>query len=171
MLIIAGAPVLSRSGLHIGALCFFCGCAPATYLKQYLHKGEEAAFVAGRGGDALRIAGQVVCVAICADITHDEHASEAARRGANIYAASCCLTHSGYATDAALLAGYAREHRMAVMMANYGAATGGWMSAGRSAVWSMTGALLAQGPADGEAVVVAKSGGVSRMSENVAPAT
>ena len=66
------------------------------------------------------------------------------------------ITPDGYDTDAALLEGYAREHRMAVLMANYGAATSEWRSAGRSAIWSHTGRLLTRGPAEGEAVVVAR---------------
>ncbi|MEI7768514.1 MAG: carbon-nitrogen hydrolase family protein [Chloroflexales bacterium] len=155
VVIIAGAPIPSPSGLHIGALCFAPHRAVTTYLKRYLHAGEEVTFTAGSGGDALRVAGQVVCVAICADITHAEHAQTAVTQGAGIYAASCFITPGGYATDAGLLVGYARKHRMAVLMANYGVPTGGWMAAGRSAIWSRKGDLLACGPAEGEAVIVA----------------
>jgi predicted amidohydrolase len=154
IVIIAGAPVLSPAGLHIGALCFAPGRTPTTYLKRHLHAGEEVAFTAGAGGDPLTIDGQTVCIAICADITHAAHAQAAAAQGATIYAASCFITPGGYATDAGLLAGYAREHRMAVLMANYGAPSGGWLAAGRSAIWSPDGALLAAGPEAGEAVVV-----------------
>jgi predicted amidohydrolase len=156
LVIIAGAPVVSERGLHIGAFCFLPGLGLVTYLKQHLHEGEETAFVPGDGGDAMRIGGQVVCVAICADITHAEHACAAAARGADIYAASCFITPGGYGTDSELLAGYAREHRMTVLMANYGSVTSEWPSAGRSAIWSNTGALLACGPSEGESVVVAK---------------
>jgi predicted amidohydrolase len=123
--------------------------------RRSCHAGEEVAFTAGSGGDALQVAGQVVCIAICADITHAEHAQTAATQGADIYATSCFITPGGYATDAGLLVGYVREHRMAVLLANYGAPTGGWMAAGRSAIWSRKGALLACGPAEGEAVIVA----------------
>jgi len=118
LLVIAGAPVVSVRGLHIGALCFLPGLGLVTYLKRYLHEGEEVAFVPGDGGHAVRIGGQVVCVAICADITHGEHAYAAAARGADIYAASCFITPGGYRADSELLAGYAREHRMTVLMAN-----------------------------------------------------
>ena len=45
------------------------------------------------------------------------------------------ISENGYAHDAALLRGYAREHRMPVAMANHGGVTGGWQSAGRSALW------------------------------------
>lgn len=156
IVIVVGAPVVSTAGLHIGALCFAPGRAPATYLKRHLHDGEEVAFTAGAGGDPLTIDGHTVCIAICADIAHAAHAQAAAEQGATIYAASCFITPGGYATDAGLLAGYAREHRMAVLLANYGAPTGGWLAAGRSAIWSPEGALLATGPEAGEAVVVAQ---------------
>jgi predicted amidohydrolase len=156
LLVIAGAPVLSPRGLHIGALCFTPHRAAAVSLKRFLHDGEERAFTPGQSGPPLPVAGQVVCVAICADITHPEHARDAADQGATIYAASCFLTPAGYAADTTLLERYACEHGMAVLMANYGAPSGEWPSAGRSAIWSRDGALLACGPADGEAVVVAQ---------------
>jgi predicted amidohydrolase len=153
--LIAGAPVQSPEGLLIGALCYAPGRAPITYSKRFLHEGEEIAFVAGRGGLPLQMQDRLVCIAICAEIAHAEHAQEAAERGADVYAASCFITPAGYAHDSALLEGYARAHRMVVVMANYGAATGGWMSAGGSAIWSAEGNLLARGPDEGEAVVVA----------------
>ena len=42
---------------------------------------------------------------------------------------------------------------MVVLMANFGAATSEWPSAGQSAIWSNDGALLACGPTEGEAIV------------------
>jgi NAD+ synthase (glutamine-hydrolysing) len=44
---------------------------------------------------------------------------------------------------------------MAVVFANFGGATGGLASAGRSAIWSETGELLAQLDAAGAGIVVA----------------
>ena len=155
IVIVAGAPIESEHGLHIGALCFAPRRPAVTYSKRFLHAGEDQAFAPGNGGDPLSVHDHVVGIAICAEITHPEHASEAARRGASIYAASCFITPNGYAYDTNLLAGYAREHRMMVLMANFGNGNGTWMSAGGSAIWSHTGALLIQGPPQGEAVVVA----------------
>lgn len=157
IVIVAGTPVESASGLHIGALCFVPGRGATTYTKRYLHPGEEKTFAPGIGGEPLVISDHVVSVAICAEITHPEHAAEAAHRGADIYAASCFITPGGYACDSGLLVGYAREHGMTVLMANFGTGNGTWPSAGRSAIWSDTGALLIQGPTDGEAVLVAKA--------------
>jgi predicted amidohydrolase len=168
ILIIAGAPIASPWGLHIGALCFIPRRGVSTYTKQYLHEGEETAFVAGEGGDAIRVDNQLVCLAICAEITHADHAREASDNGAHVYAASCFITPSGYAYDAGILQRYAREHGFMVLMANYGAPTGGWQSAGRSAIWSATGELLACAPGEGEAVIVAN---VARDSEVEAAVT
>jgi predicted amidohydrolase len=154
--IVVGAPLISPHGLEIGSICFVPRREPMTYSKRFLHEGEENAFVPGPGGLPLSIRGETVCLAICADTTHPEHARAAALRGAGLYAASSFITPEGYAADAAQLAGYAAEHGMSVLMANYGSRTGGWESAGRSAIWSLAGTLLAQAPPRGEHVLVAE---------------
>jgi predicted amidohydrolase len=162
--IVAGAPLESARGLQIGALCFSPHRSPVTYSKRFLHEGEEIAFVPGLGGEPLMVGSESIGIAICAEITHPEHAQEAARRGASIYAASCFITPDGYARDAALLAEYAVRHRMAVLMANYGAATSAWKSAGRSAIWSAGGKLLARAATEGEEIVVAELGAATVQS-------
>lgn len=161
IVIVAGAPIESADGLHIGALCFSPRRCVVTYSKRFLHEGEEQTFAPGVGGDPLSIHDHVVGIAICAEITHAEHAARAAERGANIYAASCFITPNGYAYDTNFLAGYARLHHMMVLMANFGNGNGTWLSAGRSAIWSHTGALLIEGPPQGEAILIART--------NVAP--
>nr|BFE89615.1 hypothetical protein GCM10020185_01510 [Pseudomonas brassicacearum subsp. brassicacearum] len=45
---------------------------------------------------------------------------------------------------------------MTVLMANHGGATGGWESAGRSAIWGPDGSLLAAAPGTGELLVIAR---------------
>jgi predicted amidohydrolase len=154
--LVVGAPVLSSAGLHIGALIFAPHQAVRTHLKVHLHPGEEVAFVPGPPSEPLRLGAEVVGLAICADITHPEHAQTAAALGSTIYAAGCFLTPTGYATDSQLLGGYARRYGLTVLMANFGAPSGRWPSAGRSAIWSPQGHLLVQGPAAGAAVLLAR---------------
>jgi predicted amidohydrolase len=161
IVIVAGAPIVSENGLHIGALCFSPRRPVVTYSKRFLHEGEEKTFVPGAGGDPLSIHDHIVGLAICAEIAHAEHACESARRGSDIYAASCFITPHGYAYDTRLLAGHAREHRMMVLMANFGNGNETWMSAGRSAIWSPTGTLLIEAPPTGEALLIAKTGGAA----------
>ena len=155
--IIAGAPVESLQGLHIGALCFAPRRPVEIRTKRFLHPGEEKTFAPGVEGKPLALDDHLIGVAICAEITHAEHAASAARNGADIYAASCFITPNGYEVDTGLLAGYAREHRMMVLMANFGTGNGTWNSAGRSAIWSHEGTLLIQGPPEGEAILIAKT--------------
>lgn len=155
ILISVGAPIASSAGLHIGAFNFVPSAGIQVYLKRYLHEGEEVAFTAGQGGAILTRLGQTVSLAICAEITHPAHAQAAADAGTTLYAASCFITPQGYAHDAGLLQGYARAHGMAILLANYGAPTGGWEAAGRSAIWDKNGNVLAVAPERGEALITA----------------
>ena len=145
----------SSDGLHIGALSFVPHAGVMTYLKEYPHHSEAIAFAPGRGGDLLDVSDQNVALAICADLTHPEHAQAAVQAGATMYAASCFLTESGYAKDADLLKRYATEYGIVVIMANYGTPMGEWSSAGRSAIWSGDGSLIACAPPTGAALVIA----------------
>nr|WP_175800168.1 carbon-nitrogen hydrolase family protein [Burkholderia anthina] len=156
---VVGAPVRfdGEGDVYIGA--FTLGPASLrVHTKQHLHPGEDAVFTAGESGPAEIVDGIPVALAICADFSQASHAASAAQAGARLYAASALITDNGYAHDTALLARYAADHDMAVLMANHGGATGGWTPAGRSAVWAEGGArvVAAQGP--GDALVMATKG-------------
>ncbi len=156
MTVVAGAPVMGAGDeLHLAALVFRPDGSVHTYAKEHLHAGEERFFVRGRGGLTLPVADATVALAICADTTHPEHPASAAARGATVYAAGVLITEDGYACDTAQMEQYAREHRMAVLMANHGAPTGGWVPAGKSAIWSEDGGLVAASPGTDEALVIA----------------
>lgn len=154
--IVTGAPLRTAGHPAIAALSFLPAGDIAVYTKQYLHPGEEAAFSAGSGGAALALGGAHVALAVCAEIAHAGHAARAAQAGAGLYAASVLVSEAGYAADAALLQGYARTHRMPVAMANHGGPTGGWASAGRSAVWDENGEVVVAADGAGECVLLAE---------------
>jgi predicted amidohydrolase len=142
IVVVAGAPVASPNGLCIGAIVYHAdGCA-TTHSKQYPTATEQTTFVPGPGGATLALGGELVGLAICADVTHAEHARDAASRGATVYAAGALFSVEDYATDAAHL-----QRR---------APAGGYLSAGQSAAWSTSGELLASAPPDGEALVLAE---------------
>ena len=73
-----------------------------------------------------------------------------------MYAAGVLISEGGYATDSALLQGYAAEHGLLVLMANHGGPSGGYVCAGRSAIWADDGSLLAAVPGVGDALVIAR---------------
>ena len=155
---VVGMPIRlsDDSPVLIGALVLAADGSLAVYSKQHLHPGEEVAFAPGAGGAPLIVGDNTIALAVCADFSHASHAAAAAEVGANIYAAGVLITAGGYAADSALLQGYAREHGMLVLMANHGGATGGWESAGRSAIWAADGRLLAAAPGTGDALVIAR---------------
>jgi predicted amidohydrolase len=159
MTAIAGLPLRAETAdkPFIAAFILHPDGSVTVQTKQYLHPGEEHYFSAGTGGPLLDAGGMPLALAICADFVQPAHAAAAASAGARIYAASALIGESGYPPDSALLQGYARRHRMAVLLANHGGPTGGWISAGRSAFWDERGRLVAAtaGPGD-ELLVVSR---------------
>jgi predicted amidohydrolase len=159
MTILVGAPLLDAGAALpcIGSITLRPDSSSATYRKQYLHSGEEVHAQPGpTGAHAHALHGQRYVEAICADTTHPEHARAAAEAGATLYAAGVLISTAGYATDAALLQRYARDHNMAVLMANHAAPSGGYASAGQSAIWAPGGTLIAQADGPGDYLVIAE---------------
>jgi predicted amidohydrolase len=155
MTVVVGAPMLNhKDELHIAAFAIRHDGSVLTYTKVYVHQSEEEVFTSGPGGPALIVEGATVALAICADATHPQHAASAAARGANVYAVGVMITEDGYARKVALLRNYAQEHKMAVLMANYSGATGGEISAGKSALWSEDGQLVVASTGAEEALVI-----------------
>ncbi|MCF5544164.1 carbon-nitrogen hydrolase family protein [Pseudomonas salomonii] len=161
MTAVVGMPIrLSpETGVFVAALVLGADGSLAVYTKQHLHPGEEVAFVAGQGGAALEWADDRIALAVCADFSHASHPRLAAESGATVYAAGVLISEGGYATDSALLQGYAAEHRMLVLMANHGGPSGDYTCAGRSAIWAADGRLLAGAPGIGEALVIGRRDG------------
>lgn len=155
---VVGMPIRlsDDSPVLIGALVLGADGSLGVYSKQHLHPGEEVAFAPGTGGSTLKIGTDTVALAVCADFCHASHAAAAAEQGADLYAAGVLITENGYAPDTEILQGYAGTHSMTVLMANHGGATGGWVSAGRSAIWASDGSLIAAAPGTGSLLVVAR---------------
>jgi predicted amidohydrolase len=136
-------------------------------VKRGIHEHEETVRRAvvhavdspGAKGCVIDVRGRSVGLAICADTTHPSHAEAAARNGATVYAAGVLITERGYEADAALMRRYAKDHRMAVIMANYGVTDDGRNAIGKSAVWDTEGELVVSAPEEGEALVIAETTG------------
>jgi predicted amidohydrolase len=167
---VVGMPVrlAPQEGVLIGALVLGADGSVGVYTKQHLHSGEELAFAAGQGGEILEWEDERIALAVCADFSHASHPRRAAEASATVYAAGVLISEGGYATDSALLQGYAAEHGMLVLMANHGGPSGGWTCAGRSAIWTGDGNLLVAAPGVGDALVIARREGGSWAGKVVA---
>lgn len=156
--VVVGMPIRQTPGadVSIGALVLGEDGSLAVYTKQHLHPGEEVAFAPGQGGAALEWGDDQIALAVCADFSHASHPRQAAKAGANVYAVGALISDGGYAADSALLQGYAAELGLLVLMANHGGPSGGYVCAGRSAIWTADGNLLAAAPGVGDALVIAR---------------
>jgi predicted amidohydrolase len=154
--LIAGAPIASGEGKpHLGVL-IFNPHETLTYAKQHLHGGEERFFTPGRQACVIDVEHVRVGVAICADTMQASHPRAAAVSGAAVYVAAVLIPESSYAADAALLRGYAIEHGMLVVLANHSAPSGGWVPAGKSAIWDERGQLVGRADGTAPALVIAE---------------
>ncbi|MFY3384613.1 carbon-nitrogen hydrolase family protein [Paracidovorax sp. MALMAid1276] len=158
-LVVGGPAAPLAAGAHpaIGAWMLEADGRVALYRKRHLHTSEEC-FASPGADDALvlPLAGEPVGLAVCADLTHAAHAQAARAAGATLYAAGALISANGYPAESALLQGYARDHGMAVLLANYSGPSGGYVSAGRSAFWAPGGRCVAAAPDDAPGVVWAQ---------------
>lgn len=173
MTLVVGAPAAAtRPGdlPSIGAWVLHADGSTTLYRKRHLH-GSETQFASVGEDDALvlPLAGISTGLAICADATHPEHADAAARAGAALYASGALISENGYGPESAQLQGYAREHAMAVLLANHGGPSGGYTSAGRSAFWAPGGDEVAASPGPGQCLVVTTRTGEGIWSGRVVP--
>lgn len=160
MALVVGAPIWQAETRHkpgIGAIVFEPDGSHAVYLKRHLHSGEGQFASAGSEDAHVRTwCEERMALAICADIAEPAHAEAAADAGASFYLAGVLISETGYAQDAALARQHATKHGMAVLVANHGAPSGGFASAGRSAFWSPGGALVGQTPGTGPWLLIAE---------------
>lgn len=153
------APVQAGALPAIGAWVLAPDGGVALYRKRHLHASEEGFASAGTDDAQVHLlAGEPTGMAICADITHPEHALAAQGAGAALYAAGALISHKGYGPESELLQGYARDHAMAVLLANYSGPSGGYVSAGRSAFWEPGGRCVAAAEDDEPCLVWAARG-------------
>jgi predicted amidohydrolase len=157
MTVVLGAPIANRGALpSIGAITLHADGRRSVYRKHFLHDGEERHVGAGSAISQVHaVNGVSAALAICADASDTRHPHAASVAGASLYAAAMLITPGGYAADSAQLAGYARLYRLDVLLVNHAAPTGGFDSAGRSALWRAGGELAGAAAGPGELLLVA----------------
>lgn len=160
MTIVVGSPIRGEGGaLHIGAIAMLPDGAVSIYTKVHVHSSEAHVFECGSGGRDLVVEGVPVGLAICRDAAIPEHAAAAASRGVKLYAASVMIDGEGYVRKVPLMRSYARQHGIAVLMANYSGVSGGEVSAGKSAIWGEDGETVAESLGTEESLVIGRREG------------
>lgn len=173
MTIVAGAPWWTDVRLHIAALVISPDGEVDVYTKHRLGAfspraacdgdvppAEATVFEPGDANPLVPLRGGArASIAICADIGRPGHVGEAVAGGATVLLASMFVIRSDVADDSAKLASFAREHGIAVALANFGSPSGGLAAGGRSAIWSERGSIIVELPAAGAGVATAQDDG------------
>jgi predicted amidohydrolase len=152
-LALMGAPVDGGSGRsHIAMLAIDGSVAAVAYRKMWLGGAEPGRFSPGGGPAVVEVDGWRLGLGICKDTGVPQHASETAALGIDAYVAGVLES----ADDAAVLDERARrvaaDHGVWVVLASFAGSTGGGFAeaAGRSAIWSADGVVVARaGPEPG----------------------
>ncbi|WP_410209412.1 carbon-nitrogen hydrolase family protein [Aquirhabdus sp.] len=166
MTVVIGVPLEAADGITISAITFFPDDTMQTYHKQYVHSSEAPYAISGeRINLKYPLGDESFALGICADTTHPIHAEQAAATGASLYVASVLVSESGYAKDAALLQGYAKQHHIGVLMANHAGPSGEYISAGKSAFWAPDGSLIVTALGTGNALIIATKNGSTWSGE------
>jgi hypothetical protein len=66
------------------------------------------------------------------------------------------ISEAGYLTDASKMQHYAQKFNMGTLIANHGAPSGAYVSAGKSAFWAPGGQLVTAAPGPGSFLVIAE---------------
>lgn len=163
-LALVGAPVDGDAGRpHIAMLAIDGTGATVAYRKMWLGTAESDRFAPGDNPAVLDVDGWRLGLAICKDTGISQHASDTAALGIDAYVAGILES----AEDAAVLDQRARRvatgHQVWVAMASFAGSTGGGFSqaAGRSAIWTSDGVVIAQAGPEPGAVARATLGGAT----------
>ncbi|MFH6946159.1 carbon-nitrogen hydrolase family protein [Flavobacterium sp. FlaQc-50] len=145
IIIIAGAPIQTETGMFIGEFIIFPDQSVSIYTKQFLHEGEDEFFQPSFDyNPTVTLENQKISFAICADTDHPQHPENASKKETSIYVASIFFTPNGIPNAYRNLQSYAQKHQMHVLMANFSGESWGTPSAGKSAFWNNKGELVAQ---------------------------
>jgi predicted amidohydrolase len=143
IIIIAGAPIAVMDLLFIGSFILYPDGSSAIYAKHYLHPGEEEFFSPSlEHNPIIEMEDDRIALAICADIDNPQHAADAAKAGATIYMPSIFFSREGIQEAHTLLASYAKQHRMSIMMANFCGPVWERIAGGGSGFWTANGTQI-----------------------------
>lgn len=173
MTLVVGAPWLAERRLHIAALAISPDGEVDVYTKHRLGAfspraacdgevppAEATVFDPGNANPLVALpGGEHAAIVVCADIGRPGHVGDAVARGATVLLASMFAIRSDISDDSAKLAAFARDHGIAVALANFGSPSGGLAAGGRSAIWNERGVVIAELPAAGAGVAMAKDDG------------
>lgn len=148
-----GVPTAGTDRPRISLLLLRPDPATQVYSKAFLHPDEEPFFEAAPRSNCLWDDSDIA-LAICYELSVDEHAATANRHSAQTYLASVAKPAGHIARTHRRLAHLAARFQMSVAMANCVGVNDGWMAGGGSAIWNRRGELVQQLGRDEEGLLL-----------------
>lgn len=143
MMIIVGAPVRVKKELYIGAFIIYPDRSTDLYTKQYLHDGEELFFASSMNyNPIIDLEGEKISLAICADISQEQHPHQAKQNKSTLYLPSIFYSKNGIDEGHEQLRKYAEKYALNILMSNYSGTLWNITSGGKSAFWDAKGKLI-----------------------------
>jgi predicted amidohydrolase len=145
-LALVGAPVQGTAGRsHIAMLAIDSTGVTVAYHKMWLSTTESDWFTPGSKPAVLDVDGWRLGLAICKDIGIPQHASDTAALGIDAYVAATVKSAQEAALQDERARHIATDHQVWVAVASFAGSTGGYVqAAGRSAIWTSDGIVIAQ---------------------------
>ncbi len=156
MLTMVGMPIRAESGKPYLGSVILGGDAPVAYNKIHVHTSEADYFQPADCHVVIPHKGRSVGFAICADLNHASHAAGACAAGADVYAVGALINSDCWPREEPMLSGYARDHGMTVVLANYASKSGPLIPVGKSSVWAPGGEPVVQAAGCEEALIIGK---------------
>jgi predicted amidohydrolase len=150
----AGVPIRGKTGTCISMIIFRPNKQPLVYSKKHLHPDEAPFFVGGNNICCIEIEDTKIALAICYELSVEEHHLNAAKTGADFYIASVAKFKTGLEDAMNKLSEIARRYQMTVLMANCSGTCDGNECAGKTSMWNNRGRLVAQLDEDEEGLLM-----------------
>ncbi|MFN3189274.1 MAG: carbon-nitrogen hydrolase family protein [Aureliella sp.] len=115
----------------------------SVYGKHFLHEDELPYFDPGDAPCSLQLGETKIGLAICYELSVDDHCSQTMAESPSCYVASVAKHESGMRVAAARLAGIAESNGLPTLIANSLGLQDGMHCCGQSAIWSPEGQRLA----------------------------
>jgi predicted amidohydrolase len=158
--IIAGAPILIKDKLYIGAFVIYPNKLIAIYTKQYLHDGEELYYASSKDFNPIIQLGQEkISLAICADINNQDHPRASSKNGSTIYIPCIFYSKEGMDKGKEQLGAYSKDYSLNILMSNYTGELWNMEAAGQSAFWTSDGNLCGQLDSSESGLLIAEKSG------------
>ncbi|OIN59601.1 carbon-nitrogen hydrolase family protein [Arsenicibacter rosenii] len=154
MVIAAGLPIRTPEGLCIGLVICQPNQPQQLYTKHFLHADEVPFFTAGRHVPMLDFPFDRVALAICYELSVDEHTRQVIQPETTVYLASVAKTAIGMQQATLRMADIARTYQVPALLVNAIGPADTFVNAGQSAAWTAKGTLMGQLPADEEGLLI-----------------